>query len=55
MKVRDGTITQDEMREAIAAIRKERVMASEKSTTSRAKKAPKPVVDADALLAKFSL
>lgn len=38
-KSQDGTITLDEMREAIAAIRKERVNAQEKSTTSRTRKA----------------
>jgi len=40
-KVADGTITKEELTEAIAAIRKERVGASVKSDTSRAKKAPK--------------
>jgi uncharacterized protein YbaA (DUF1428 family) len=55
-KVADGTITTDEMREAIAAIRKERVASSEKSTASRERKsAAKAPVDADAVLAKFSL
>lgn len=54
-KVHDGTITQEEMREAIAAIRKERVGASEKSAVSRSKAAPKPKVNADDVLAKFSL
>lgn len=38
-KAADGTISLDEMREAIAAIRKERVNAQEKSTTSRTRKA----------------
>ena len=38
-KCADGTITIDEMREAIAAIRKERVSAQETSTKSKAKKA----------------
>lgn len=54
-KSADGTITTDEMREAIAAIRKERVACSEKSAVSRAKAAPKPKVNADDVLAKFSL
>lgn len=35
----DGTISLDEMREAIQAIRRERVNAQEKSTTSRTRKA----------------
>ena len=50
-KVRDNTITQDEMRQAIEAIRKERVGSSEKSAVSRAKKAPKPEINSDDLLA----
>lgn len=54
-KVADGTITTDELREAIAAIRKERVGSSEKSAVSRAKAAPKPKINADDVLAKFSL
>ena len=54
-KCRDGTITEDEMKLAIEAIRKERVGSSEKSAVSRAKKAPKPAISADDLLAKFDL
>jgi hypothetical protein len=54
-KVADNTITEDELREAIAAIRKERVGASTVSAKSRAKAAPKPVINADDVLAKFSL
>ncbi len=38
-KAQEGTLTLDEMREAIQAIRKERVHAQEKSTTSRTRKA----------------
>ena len=38
-KSADNTITLDEMREAIQAIRKERIHAQEKSTTSRTRKA----------------
>ena len=38
-KCADGTITLPEMREAIAAIRKERVNAQETSSKSKAKKA----------------
>ena len=58
-KSRDGTITQEEMKEAIAAIRKERVGASEKSATSRAKmstaKAKAAPIDSDALLGELGL
>ena len=53
----DGTITIDEMRQAIAAIRRERVGASEKSsasrerkTTAKAKAAP---IDSEALLGEL--
>ena len=50
-KSADGTITQGEMREAIAAIRKERVAASTTSAVSRAKKADtKKPIDSDDLL-----
>jgi hypothetical protein len=49
----DGTITLDEMRQAIAAIRKERVQASEKSAVSRASKAKASWIDGDALLQGF--
>lgn len=54
-KAADGTLSLDEMREAIAAIRKERVNsnAQEKSTKSRAKKAEtkaNEVIDSDDLL-----
>lgn len=58
-KVRDGTITQDEMREAVAAIRTERLVASktsdasrERKSTAKAKAAP---VDSDALLGELGL
>jgi hypothetical protein len=53
-KAADGTITLEEMRQAIAAIRAERVGASTKSDTSRASKATAKAkaapVDSDALL-----
>ena len=56
-KVLDGTITTDEMRQAIATIRKERIGASEKSsasrerkTTAKAKAAP---IDSEALLGEL--
>lgn len=58
-KALDGTITQDEMREAIAAIRSERLGASqtsdasrERKSTAKAKAAP---VDSDALLGELGL
>lgn len=38
-KAADGTITLEEMRDAIAAIRKERVNASEKSATAKTRTA----------------
>lgn len=53
-KARDGTITQEEMRLAIAAIRKERVGASAVSATAKTKaataKAKAAPIDSDALL-----
>lgn len=58
-KALDGTITQDEMREAIAAIRNERLGASkvsdasrERKSTTKAKAAP---VDSDALLGQLGI
>lgn len=58
-KCADGSITLDEMREAIAAIRKERVNAQETSTKSKArkaavKKAAEPI-DSDDLLGELGL
>ena len=53
-KCLDNTITEDEMKEAIAAIRKERVKASEKSETSRTKRVEaKKVIDSDDLLSEL--
>ena len=50
-KVADNTITQDEMREAIAAIRKERHGGSVKSEASRTKRVEKAKpIDSDAML-----
>ena len=53
-KSREGTITQEEMRLAIAAIRKERVGASAVSAASKTKvataKAKAAPIDSDALL-----
>ena len=60
-KAADGTITTDEMRQAIAAIRKERVQASEVSATSTARKstakakAKEAPIDSDALLGELGL
>ena len=58
-KVRDDTITMEEMRDAIAAIRGERLGASntsdasrERKSTAKAKAAP---VDSDALLRDLGL
>jgi len=54
MKSKEGTMTIDDYRAAIAAIRKERVGASEVSATSRGKKAAtaakKVPVDGNSLL-----
>lgn len=53
-KARDGTITMEEMKQAIDAIRKERVGASAVSATSKAKtataKAKAAPIDSDAML-----
>ena len=57
-KAADGTITLDEMREAIAAIRKERVNAQERSTVSKTRKAKKEAnanVNSDDLLGELGL
>ena len=60
-KSRDGTITREEMKEAIAAIRKERVGASAKSAVSRERKATATAkakvapIDSDALLGELGL
>ena len=58
-KCLDGTITVEEMKLAIEAIRKERILATEKSATSKARKTAaaekaKPV-DSDALLGELGL
>jgi len=55
-KCRDGTITKEEMRDALAAIRKDRIGASATSAASKEKKAVKaakeaaPPIDSDALI-----
>lgn len=56
-KSRDGTITPEEMREAIAAIRKERVGASIASTGAKEKRVTRneklKAIDSDKLLNSF--
>ncbi len=53
-KALDGTITVDELKEAIAAIRKERYAASAKSETSRTKRVEaKQAIDTDAMLGEL--
>lgn len=56
-KVLDGTITTEEMKQAIAAIRRERVGASEKSSASRERKATTKAkaapIDSEALLGEL--
>lgn len=58
-KCLDGTITVEEMKLAIEAIRKERVLATEKSATAKVKKesaaAKAKPVDSDALLGELGL
>ena len=58
-KAADNTLTIDEMREAIAAIRKERVAAQETSTKSKAKKADTKAkaqpINSDDLLGELGL
>lgn len=49
-RARAGTLTQDEMREAIVVLRQDRVRASAVSATARKRKAP---VDAEALLGEL--
>ena len=55
-KAREGTLTQDEMREAIATLRQDRVAAAGISAASRAKKsatAAKKAVNSDDLLSEL--
>lgn len=52
-KALDNTLTLDEMKEAIKALRGDRVGASIASEKSRTKKAPKMQVSADDLLAEL--
>ena len=55
-KAREGTLTQDEMREAIITLRQDRIAAAATSATSRAKKAAtreKKAVNSDDLLSEL--
>lgn len=49
----EGTLTQDEMREAIIALREGRVSACFASASSRAKAVKKPILSAEELLEKL--
>lgn len=52
-KAREGTLSQEERREAIQLLRQDRIGAAQVSTASRAKKAPKAPVNADDLLSEL--
>lgn len=52
-KAADGSITLDELKEAVAAMRADRVSASYASETSKRKKAKVTIPDADDLLAEL--
>jgi hypothetical protein len=52
-KAEEGTLTIDEMREAVQALREGRVSASAASDKSRAKKAAKVIPNADDLLSEI--
>lgn len=52
-KVADGSITLEEIKEAMAAIRKEREGASVRSDSAREKKAKAPAIDSDKLLGEL--
>lgn len=49
-RAREGTLTQEELKEAIHALREDRVKSAKTSATSRAKKAP---VNSDDLLGEL--
>lgn len=51
----EGTLTIEEMREAIAAIRTERLKAGEKGAAKRAAAAAKKEIDSDAMLEELGL
>jgi len=52
-RIADGTITVEEMKAAIAALRQDRISAAYVSESSRARKAPKPALSADSLLGEL--
>jgi Arc/MetJ-type ribon-helix-helix transcriptional regulator len=52
-KCREGTMGIEEMRQAMDAIRKERIVANTKSAVSRAKKATTAPIDSDDLLSQL--
>lgn len=54
-KAVNGTLTQDEMREAILALRADRVGAAVASAASKRSKAKAEIPDADDLLAEMGL
>lgn len=49
-KALDGTITNEELKEAISLMRQERVFAGERSAKKRAAKAKPEAIDSDAML-----
>ena len=52
-KAREGTLSQEDRREAIQLLRQDRIGAAQVSTASRAKKAPKAPINADDLLSEL--
>jgi hypothetical protein len=52
-KSREGTITTEELREALAIMREDRVGAQTTSTASRTKKAAKAAINSDDLLGEL--
>lgn len=54
-KAIQGTLTQDEMKEAILALRQDRVGAAAASAASKRSKAKAEIPDADDLLAEMGL
>lgn len=52
-KAREGTLSQEERREAIQLLRQDRIGAAQVSTASRAKKASKAPINADDLLSEL--
>lgn len=52
-RAREGTLTKEEMREALQALAEDRVRAAGASSTSRTKKAAKAAVNSDDLLGEL--